>query len=145
MDENGQIHVLEVMIGALLFLTAMRTAVNVAMPSSEKQSLNQLEKLGNDSLLALDNKPCNDSKYFNSTLVKFIFTNDVKNLTSFLNKSLPISVSYSIFLFKNGKSIEIYSMGKSIGESIVTHFPIYYYGKVYDVQLLMWYEYRGRE
>lgn len=142
-DEKGQMHVLEVMISALLFMAAMSIAVNVSTPSSEQQSINQLKTLGNDSLLALDNTPCNDLGYYNSTLVKFIFSNDIKNLTLFFNKTLSSSISYSITLLGNGKNTLVYSMGKAIGDSIVSHFPIFYNGKLYDVQLLMWHEPRG--
>lgn len=142
-DEKGQMHVLEVMIAALLFLAALRTAIEVSTPSSDKQSLNFLKTMGDDSLLVLDNKPSNDSQYYNSTLVKYIFSNDIKNLTSFLNKTLPIYVSYSISLFENGKNYEIISMGKVTGESIVSNYMIYYSGQIYEIQLLMWYEPRG--
>ncbi len=74
MDDYGQMQVMEVMIAALLFMVAVQAAVDVSRPSSEQQSLNQLRTLGNDSLLALDNKPCEDSIYYNSSLIKYTMT-----------------------------------------------------------------------
>ena len=134
---------MEVMIAALLFMVAVQAAVDVSRPSSEQQSLNQLRTLGNDSLLALDNKPCEDSIYYNSSLIKYTMTNDITNLTSFFNTTLPNTVSYSIYITKNENSSEIFSMGQSIGDTMVSHYLIYHLGEIFEVQLQMWYEPRG--
>lgn len=144
MDKTAQMHAIEIILAAVIFFTAMNFALTLSVPiPQEKFSIEQWKIYGEDALRNLDNTQLNNSTeqeiYHNSTLTKYIITNDVKNLTEFLNKTLPQSVSYNVY---NG-SKQFYFKDVPIGGDIViVHRLIVFNGEVYDIRLEIWEEYR---
>lgn len=148
MRKNAQAHVIEMIaavilfVGVLLFISSFSTG-----PPQQDYSVVQLKTLGDDSLRMLDNIPINNQsdagKYHNSTLVKYIATNDAHALADFLNLSLPETVSYNVYLRTVSERKPFYYMGALAGETGVAHRIIVYDGNVYDVELVMWYEPRS--
>ena len=139
--QNAQAHVIEMASAVILFIGVLLFISSFSAPHQEPDySFTQLKTFGDDSLRTLDNTPTSDGSYHNSTLVKYIATNNISALTGFLNSSLPNAVSYNIYNRSVSGRVTIYEMGTPIGDTAVAHRIIVYNGNIYDVELLMWYE-----
>ena len=146
--QNAQAHVIEVVSAVILFIGVLLFVSSFSTPHQEPDySFTQLKTLGDDSLRTLDNTPTSDGLYHNSTLVKYIATNNVSAFTDFLNKSLPRTdnvylVSYNIYLRNISERKLIYpdTPATPVGDTVVAHRIIVYDGNVYDIELVMWYE-----
>jgi len=139
--QNAQAHVIEMASAVILFIGVLLFISSFSAPHQEPDySFTQLKTFGDDSLRTLDNTPTSDGLYHNSTLVKYIATNNISALTGFLNSSLPNAVSYNIYNRSVSGRVTIYEMGTPIGDTAVAHRIIVYNGNIYDVELLMWYE-----
>lgn len=140
-EQNAQAHVIEMVSAVILFIGVLLFVSSFSAPHQEPDySFTQLKTLGDDSLRTLDNTPTSDGLYHNSTLVKYIATNDTTKLTEFLNTSLPETVSYNIYLRTISERVSIHYMGTPTGDTVVAHRIITYAGNVYDIELMMWYE-----
>lgn len=142
--DSGQIHAAEVILASVIFMSAMNFANGLAVTSyPPTYSMNQYETLGEDALRTLDNIPLEDAneslRYHDSTLTKYIATNDVSNLTAFLNATIPDTHSYNIFV----NDAPFYVMGTAVGETATSHYIIVIDGNVLDVRMQIWYEVRG--
>ncbi len=152
-DERGQMHVLEVMIGGLLILSAIQVGVNVAQyPAQEDSGTEELRTLGNDALRTLYHLPpsgegFDPAGYGNSTLVYSVVENNSGIITAFLNSTLPTHVSYSFTVEHysteggavSSEGIILFHGPDVLGETARTHFIFQHDGDIYDAQLLMWY------
>ncbi len=140
--DDGQLHVLEVLIAALLFLSSVRIAVAVAAPApSGELSTIRLERMARDSLIALDNLYSDDENM--SFLQKTIHNNDAANLTKTLNKLLPKDVSFAVFV-GDGKNYRLFcKTAGPIGETGNSHLILSLGEEIIDVRIILWFEPRG--
>lgn len=150
-ETHAQIHIVEISLGLLIFASALIFVAGLHTHHSEPSySQTQLKILGSDVLCALDNTPLNipnPSDYHNSTAVyeiwgpgKYNETGNISGITDFINRSLPIQISYNVYLRDNTSRIELYIMGSPIGNAASAYRMIVYRGKVYCAELLLWYE-----
>lgn len=150
-DTHAQIHIVEISLGILIFASVLVFVAGLHTYCSEPNySQVQLKILGSDVLCALDNMPLNStnaSEYHNSTVVyeiwgpgKYNDTGNTTGITEFINRSLPSQISYNIYLQDNTSRIALYIMGSPAGSATSAYRMIVYNGKVYCVELLLWYE-----
>jgi len=147
-DEKAQMHVLETVIAALLFFGAVQVGVQLMPDSASTTSADSLGVTGEDALRTLHNLDpgtANASDYYNSSLVYFVVTGRVSNITAYLNSTLDSTISYEIgcTIYPEGNSTTLFAMQKIVEASAVSHFSFFYSGKLYDIRLVLWREPRG--
>jgi hypothetical protein len=101
-DTDAQMVLLEAVFFTIMVLLSLIMIFNISPPSQStiNRYSNQLKILADDSLRVLDNMPSDISYmlFHNSLLVQYVVLNDVKNMSSFLNSSLPVDVGYNIYI-----------------------------------------------
>jgi hypothetical protein len=123
-DTNAQMVLLEAVFFTIMVLLSLIMIFNISPPSQStiNRYSNQLKILADDSLRMLDNIPptISDALFHNSLLVQYIVLNDTKNITYFLNSSLPSDVGYNLYISNGENSILWYNgenfWGGKLGE-----------------------------
>lgn len=147
-DDHAQIHVLESVIAGLLFFGALQVGINLVPDSQSTTALDTLSVTGEDALrtLYLLTPDIPDAAaYGNSSLIYYIVTGQVSNITDFLNSSLSSTTSYRLsYRIQPGSSETLlYDMMRTVDESVTSHFAFYHEGVLYDVRIVLWHEPRG--
>jgi hypothetical protein len=149
MDDEGQTYTIEVVILALLMVASLGFVSQLAPPQKHDFSSDQLKALGDSALRTLDNIPPSTEAelYHNSTLTKYIVTNDTDSLTDYLNETLQ-NIFYNVYI-TNGVSEKLLFFTGSFGDNVVTSHRLIiapegvclidgYTSCVYEVKLVMW-------
>lgn len=146
-DTKGQMHVLEVLLVATLFTSAVSVAVNI-LPTSDANNLeeNDLYFSGLEILEVLDIWQPSDSTvaaaHDDSTLAWWLATENYTSIKEYLDAGLPSSVSYRLEATHGGQTEVIVDREVPSGP-IVQAFRIVWAGdEVWDLNLKMWYGYR---
>jgi hypothetical protein len=145
-NRKGQLHSIEIIICGVLIVTAVAFVSIRPLPPQKTMTCQRLYEIGYSSLEALDKLPNSTDE---STLAEYVYNNDTTNLTSYLNKTLPEGVMYSIYLSNAEKEELLYSTDSITGDlSVVVHRIIVledppaafagYIGFTYDFRLVMW-------
>ncbi len=147
-NSRAQMHVLEVMLTAVLFTSAMNVAVDV-LPTANQDASGpiQLELLGRDALEVADGLvPANSSEaalYGNSTLKLWLMESRLDNLSAYLNATLLPSVAYELVFTLDGEFRSSLDHSTRLGEVVIVERMLSHQGEVYRTQLFLWYGPRG--
>ncbi len=140
----AQLYVLEAVSAIIIIvLTFLFVYLSSSSPNPQvsRNPITQLKDLGDDALFSLYNSNSTESIYSN-LLVQYMMENDTKDMTSYINSSLPSTVSYNIWLSSiNGNLVIFYpeTPKVSYGSTARSHQIFTYEGRLYEVQLEMWY------
>lgn len=144
-------YVLEALIAGFVLLGALVAVQTLDIPSSPSQSqLSQLKATGDDVLRTLDLTPPgtnqNSYLYAESTLGRYIATDDATAMSAFLDDALPSNARYEVVL-RNATTSVVWIDGRvpADGEVAVSHRlvafrddPLALGGTIIDVQLRLW-------
>ena len=145
-DRQAQMHVLEVLLVAVLFTSAMNVAVSVLPTTGNDLSgPQQLEILGQDALSLADSLvPANNShadRFANSSLKLWLFNPDIGGLGQYLNQSLPKGVAYRVqfgpVAGNQTTALIVGSMAQN--EVVVVERLLNYQGQLYRLRLQLWF------
>ena len=146
-NTKGQMHVLEVLLVATLFTSAVNVAVNILPTSDANDSENyDLYFAGIEILELLDEWEPSDAavsdKYNASTLSWWLSTNNKTAIKQYLDSGLSGSISYRLEA-THGETNEIIVDRKVPSGSVVPSFRIVWVdNQLWDLNLQLWYGYR---
>ena len=146
-NTKGQMHVLEVLLVATLFTSAVNVAVNI-LPTSDgnNREENDLYFSGLEILEALDSWVPSDgataSKYSNSTLSWWLGTDNNTSIKQYLDAGLPASVSYRLEAEHGSQTEVIVDRTIDSGPIIQTFRIIWVDGEIWHLNLKLWYGFR---
>ena len=144
---KGQMHVLEVLLVATLFTSAVNVAVNI-LPTSDGNVVEEhnLYFSGIEILEILDNwEPSNDlisSKHNGSTLSWWLATDNNTSIKQYLDSGLSPSISYRLEATHGGQKEVIVDRPIPSGSVIQAFRIVWSDNEVWDLNLKLWYGYR---
>lgn len=147
-DQRAQMHVLEVMLTAVLFTSAMNVVIAV-LPSANQDDSGaiQLQLLGRDVLEVADGMvPENATvaaRFANSTLKWWLLDAGTANLSAYLNATLLPAMAYHLEFVKGEQELVTLDHSIPLGEVVVVERMLSHQGEVHLVQLSLWYGPRG--
>jgi len=144
---KGQMHVLEVLLVATLFTSAVNVAVNILPTSDANDSDNyNLYFAGIEILELLDNwEPSNSTistKHNASTLSWWLATDNNSAIKQYLNSGLPSSVSYRLEGTHGGQKEVIVDRVVPSGSVTQAFRIVWSDNEIWDLNLKLWYGYR---
>jgi len=148
MNTKAQMHVLEVMLTAVLFTSAMNVAIDVLPVANQDTSGPiQLELLGRDILEVADGMvPANATiaaNYGNSTLKWWLLEPKWENVSAYLNDTLLPSMAYELELARGEEVLATLEYSPQLGDVVIVERMLFHQGEVYQVQLSLWFGPRG--
>ena len=151
MDAKAQMHVLEVLLTAVLFTSAMNVSVAVLpSPSIDPAAGLQLEILGQDALNVADGLvPANSTlaaRYHNSTMKYWLFDDRLGELGAYLNTTLPSTVAFRVELGPDGEAPTAWLNWSRLPgqvDVVIIGRLLFHDGQFYQIDLWLWYGSRG--
>ena len=146
-DTKGQMHVLEVLLVATLFTSAVNVAVNI-LPTSDANNLeeNDLYFSGLEILEMLDIwQPSNATiaaAHDDSTLAWWLATDNHSSIKQYLDAGLSSSVSYRLEATHGGQTEVIVDRAVSPGPVVQAFRIVWADNEIWDLSLKLWYGYR---
>ena len=146
-DIKGQMHVLEVLLVATLFTSAVNVAVNI-LPTSDANNLeeNDLYFSGLEILEMLDIWKPTDATvaaaHDNSTLAWWLATDNHTSIMQYLDAGLSASVSYHLEATHGGQTDVIVNREAPSGPVVQAFRIVWADNEVWDISLKLWYGYR---
>tara|TARA_B100001123_G_scaffold365937_1_gene425254 strand:- start:13 stop:465 length:453 start_codon:yes stop_codon:yes gene_type:complete len=146
-DTKGQMHVLEVLLVATLFTSAINVAVNI-LPTSDANNVeeNDLYFSGLEILEMLDTWQPSDAavaaEHDDSTLAWWLATGDYASIKQYLDAGLPPSVSYRLEATHGGQTEVIVDREMPSGSVVQAFRIVWADDEVWDLNLKLWYGYR---
>ena len=140
-------HVLEVLLVATLFTSAVNVSVNI-LPTSDANNLeeNDLYFSGLEILEVLDTwKPSDDSiaaTHDDSTLAWWLATDNHTAIKQYLDAGLSSSVSYRLEAIHGGQTEVIVDRTVPSGPVVQAFRIVWADNEVWDISLKLWYGYR---
>ncbi len=146
-DTKGQMHVLEVLLVATLFTSAINVAVNI-LPTSDANSVEEhdLYFSGLEILEMLDNWQPSDAavaeEHDDSTLAWWLATDNDASIKQYLDAGLSSSVSYRLEATHGGQTEVIVDREVPSGSVIQAFRIVWADDEIWDLNLQLWYGYR---
>ena len=146
-DTKGQMHVLEVLLVATLFTSAINVSVNI-LPTSDANNLeeNDLYFSGLEILEMLDIWQPSDATiavaHDDSTLAWWLATDDDASIKQYLDAGLESSVSYRLEATHGGQTEVIVDRDVPSGPVVQAFRIVWADNEIWDISLKLWYGYR---
>ena len=146
-DTKGQMHVLEVLLVATLFTSAVNVSVNI-LPTSDANNLeeNDLYFSGLEILEMLDVWQPSDATiataHDDSTLAWWLATDNDASIKQYLDAGLASSVSYRLEATHGGQTEVIVDREVPSGPVVQSFRIVWADNEIWDLSLKLWYGYR---
>lgn len=144
---EGQMHVLEVLLVATLFTSAVNVAVNI-LPTSDANNIEEhnLYFSGIEILELLDKweptNPAISSMHNGSMLSFWLATDNNSAIKQYLDSGLSSSISYRLEATHEGQKEVIVDRTVSSGSVVQAFRIVWADNEVWDLNLKLWYGYR---
>ena len=146
-DTKGQMHVLEVLLVATLFTSAVNVSVNI-LPTGDANNLeeNDLYFSGLEILEMLDVWQPSDATiaaaHDDSTLAWWLATDNDTSIKQYLDAGLASSVSYRLEATHGGQTEVIVDREVPSGPVVQAFRIVWADNEIWDLSLKLWYGYR---
>ena len=146
--DRAQMHVLEVLMVATLFTSAVNVAV-INLPTSDATHIGeeQLWFEGMELLEVLDRwAPANATvaaAYGNSTLAWWLDTGNYSALAAYLDAGLPVTSAYYLSATHHGATEVLVERGLPVSPVSLAFRLIWVAGELWELELWLWYGPRG--
>ena len=146
-NTKGQMHVLEVLLVATLFTSAINVAVNI-LPTNDANSVEEYDLYfsGLEILEMLDNWQPSDAavaeEHDDSTLAWWLATDNDASIKQYLDAGLSSSVSYRLEATHGGQTEVIVDREVPSGPVIQAFRIVWADDEIWDLNLQLWYGYR---
>ena len=144
LDRSGQMHMLEVLMLATLFTSAVNVAV-ISLPAGDANRVGDemLRQQGIELLELLDSWPPTNAtvaqEHRNSTLALWLASDDTIALQSYLDGGLPAAASYRLTGTHGGSTETLVDRGTPIGTVSIAFRLVWADGELWELKLELWY------
>ena len=144
LDRGGQMHMLEVLMLATLFTSAVNVAV-ISLPAGDANRVGDetLQQQGMELLELLDRwAPANATvaqEHRNSSLALWLASGNTTALRTYLDGGLPVAASYRLAGTHGGSTATLVDRGTPHGSVSIAFRLVWADGELWELKLELWY------